>query len=156
MKISRIVFLFSAFLWLNAMLHAAAVPGRWEKVETLRPGTRVFVALKSGEELDATLQEVTIDGLVVRRLDGSDLDLPKVSVRRVVLPGIREDDRVWNGLAIGAASGVGLYVGLRAGLEGGIAPQDIFGASLLAAIGMGVGALIDAAVQRSEVVYRAR
>ena len=91
-------------------------------------------------------------------LGGQERELSKSSIRKIVQIGQRHNDSVWNGLAIGAVTGAGSYLAGHAILCcAPNAAHDVGGALVFAAIGMGIGALIDAAsISDERVVYRAR
>jgi hypothetical protein len=43
--------MFAVVLLMNSLLYAVVIPGRWEKVETLKQGSEITVALQKMEIL---------------------------------------------------------------------------------------------------------
>ncbi|MEE8584187.1 MAG: hypothetical protein V3T83_04975 [Acidobacteriota bacterium] len=157
MKLRRFSHLITWLALGTLSMQAGIIPGRWEKVDTLVPDTEIVVMLDSGERLVARYQESSPAAILVRRPDGKELELPKRAVEKVVLAGVKKKDRIWDGLAIGAAVGAGSYlIGHAASCCAPNAPHDAAFAGVFAAIGMGIGALIDFAVRQEEVLYRAK
>ena len=56
MNAKRIITLISALLLLNSHLWSEVMPGRWEKVDSLKPGTTIIIKLKGGDRMEWTWQ----------------------------------------------------------------------------------------------------
>jgi len=160
------VLFFSLLLAGVLALHAQVIPGRWEKADSIPPGTRVTVQDKSGESVEGSFLRSSPEDLTVSDATGQGIRLAKADVQRITgTEPVR--DRVRNGtligLAIGAASGFAIAVGAnaKATASGPIFDREdwafYFPASL---VGGGLGALagwgIDAARKSPEVYFQSR
>jgi hypothetical protein len=120
----------------------------------LTPGDRVVVT-DDRQSIRGRIAEITADSLV---LDGTELvRIPLTSLRQID----RAGDTLGNGMAIGAAIGGGATLALIAkacsnsncaDTSASLDPRLVLVGSL---IGAGVGAIVDAAVDRRKTVYRA-
>ncbi len=151
----------------SVLLHADAIPGRWEKVEAQAPGTGLTVILKSGDRFDCAYKELQMDTLVVETGAG-ERRIPKVEIQRLETIGLVSDpvkDGTLKGAAIGAIAG-GVFFGIVGGAIGDRdgAGRRIAGALVIGAIGAGIGAGGGAALgfavdywhKAPEVLYVAR
>jgi hypothetical protein len=150
---------------------AETVPGRWEKVELLEPGSSVSVLLLSGELVEGTFEGFEGDEFLLGR-GRTTQPLEKHAIYRVTTSYVEKDSPVrgalW-GLAVGAAFG-GILVatdasvgfvsdpgesGLTGGISSGGHEWDNEGAVVAgsAAIGCLLGLLIDVSVDPTEVQY---
>lgn len=124
----------------------------------VQPGDRLSITATTGERtigrlagIDAERLTLEVDG---RPRSWTDDDIAQIEQRR--------DDSLKNGLIIGAVSGcvVGAGLGLLfSHIDDDGAGVSVTGATaslaMMSAMGAGIGALIDAAVRRQQVVYRA-
>jgi hypothetical protein len=156
---------------------AETVPGRWEKVELLKPGSSVSVLLLSGELAEGAFEGIQGDQLLLRR-GQTTVPLEKHAIYRVTTSHVEKDSpargALW-GLAVGAAFGgilvatdasVGIVSdpggsGLTGGISSGGHEWDNKGAIVAgsAAVGCLLGLLIDLSVDpmevQHEIVYQA-
>jgi hypothetical protein len=132
------------------------IPGRWEKVQSLKQGYAVTVKLDSGERIKALYRGLTEDGLLLQKNNGDDLEIPKSAVLEVTSQHRVGNDGLGNGAIIGAAIGGGfaLTVGLLYA-DGDDAGYVAAVTALYAAIGMGAGVGVDAIVKGHEVFFEA-
>jgi len=134
------------------------VPGRWEKVDGLKPGSAVTLELASGEKSEGAFVASTPQALTVESDTGGARTIPKDALSRVLLK--RSGKR---GMLYGAAIGAG------AGIATGLAVSSQFDetffarADLMALTCGGIGALAGALIgqaaiksEEQEVVFRRR
>ena len=162
---------------MGVSVRAGTVPGRWEKVELLQPGSSVSVLLISGELAEGTFEGFEGDEFILRS-GRTTLPLEKPAIYRVTTSYVEKDSPVkgalW-GLAAGAAFG-GILVatdgsagfvsdpggsGFTGGISSGGHEWENKGAIVAgsAAVGCLLGLLIDISVDpmevQHEVVYQA-
>jgi len=167
MKISRIHAALSVLILAGGTLQAQVPAGRWEKVDSLQPGTRILVKLKAGDRLEGAFTSSSADILVLSESSGQERTFAKSMVRSVeTAAGV--PDRLRNGVLIGlvagAAAGIlGLVVYANAKTNGPVYWGDeegsgylIAGALVGSGIGAASGAAIDAAIRKRAVLYEAR
>jgi len=145
-----------AFLTINS-LTAGVVPGRWEKVESLKEGTRILVEIKSGNRLEGAFKRVSPQELTIIDPGGSDRQVPKTAVARIVTAE-KVKDGLTNGMLIGMGVGTGIAVGAVALATGGVSEECIVcGLAIFVGFagGWGMGAAIDAIHNGPEVLYQA-
>jgi hypothetical protein len=116
----------------------------------------VRMRLLSGERLSGVVHQVFADAVDVSTPVGP-RTIPRAAIVDVRQ---RQDDSVANGAVIGATIGAGLLLGIIAALSpvldcDGCAGQVAGATALYAGAGAGLGALVDAAIRRDEVVYAA-
>jgi hypothetical protein len=123
----------------------------------IRPGDRLSVRVRSGEEIVGTFSRASASSLTMV-VDGQSREIPADAVQQVVLQ--RGRNRLMLGLLIGAP--VGAYAGSSncyrvdtSSYRPGTGPPPSCGASVLAgvAIGAAVGALVGSRVWRPTLVY---
>jgi hypothetical protein len=150
-----------------APLWGQTLPGRWEKVEGLQPGTDINIRLKTGDRLKGTFKGVSPDALDLIDDSAQARTIPKSIIQAIETLG-KKPDRLCNGAWIGALVGVaGGIAGMIAfgnaktngpvhwGVEEG--PGYLVGAALAGgAIGAATGAIVDASIKHPEVLYRAK
>ncbi len=149
----------------SSLLNAAVVPGRWEKVDSLRSGERIVVTLKAGGLGRFSLKESDADDVTVVTSTGRELKIAKTEVRSIVgektVIGL---DGTLKGAVAGFAVGAliaGIILGAIANNEGGwsstttahVLGYGAAGAGIGAAVGFGVD--ISQKHRRTEVLYRA-
>jgi len=99
--------LLACLLFGVAIVQAAVVPGRWEKVASLERGTPVSVVLKSGARLPVYFEGLDAEAVRIRVPGEGERQIPKIEIQQITAG---KKDSNWNGAAIGA--GVGLAAGL--------------------------------------------
>ena len=141
----------------TATLEAGVIPGRWEKVDGLQEGTRIVVEIKSGDRLEGAFKGSSPQELTVTDPAGSDRQVPKTAVAKIVTAE-KVKDGLTNGMLIGMGVGTGVAVGAVALATGGVSEECIVcGLAICAGFagGWGIGAAIDAIHQGPEVLYQA-
>lgn len=135
----------------GGFLYAQAVPGRWEKVDSLKPNSGIVITLKAGDRLEGTFKSSNPDSLTLNELSGGERVFPKSEIRKITS---REthDDPVANGTLIGFGAGAGGFLAVHAAI---VPLQEHDAAQALACGGIGalVGLLIDKAVKKPETLY---
>ena len=118
--------------WLTSVaLHGGVVPGRWEKLDSLEPGSKILLVSQAGDTVLYTFQSANSTSLTVRARDGRDLVIPKSHVTRVIKRNSRSSKQAWIGTAIGAGTGFALgALGSRGADEGPFARWEVAGISL--------------------------
>lgn len=146
-------------LWFSlATLNAAVVPGWWEKVDALPPGTQLKVRLKLDDRVEGAFESSDTTALTLVGRDGRRMQLRKGDVRKVETAEKVQDpvlDGAVKGTAIGALAG-GVYFGLH-GLEGG--PGLVMFGGLVGALmggGAAIGLAVDYYTEAPEVLYRSK
>jgi hypothetical protein len=144
-------------LILTLMLHAQVIPGRWDKVDILEPGTAIIVTLQAGERLVCSFKSSGPDNLTLTDDQGSERRLPKSEIKKIVSADKYHDTTV-DGTASGAVigTGVGALLGILHAVstdkKSGIAPITLAGTGLGALFGYGA----DKSRQDNRVLYLAR
>jgi hypothetical protein len=126
----------------------------WRRVDTLEPGTRSVVTLKTGEKRVGDFRRVTADGvtIAVRPKNGDGHAREETLPKSLIAAVATASDPVWNGALIGAGVGTGLAVWdyLIDPSEPGNAAVFTVAIGLGTAIGAGVDALLN---QGGRVLY---
>jgi hypothetical protein len=95
---------------LASFLQGGVIPGRWEKVDGLQPGSKIILTLKAGDRLKCTFKDS--DSTSLRISDaGQELVIPKDSIAKVVRENRRSNKPAVIGAAIGALAGVASAAG---------------------------------------------
>jgi hypothetical protein len=132
-----------------------AVPGDWERVEALRPGTPLVVRLKSGGRITGAFKTLHPMTLALINRDGSESSVRRSDVATIVTRGAR--DGLTNGTLIGIGIGLtaaAVILSMIGSGDGYVLPSAEWGAPLLlSSIGGVVGALIDRAHEGEEILY---
>jgi len=92
-----------------AASQTTAISGDWQRVDTLTPGTRIVVRLKTGEERIAAFRMATADELTIAPSDAggerspanetlAKVDIARVSTRDAIVHGVR------NGALVGGSA----------------------------------------------------
>jgi hypothetical protein len=130
------------------------LPGAWDRVEALRPGSRLVITPESGGRVEGALRELRPNVLVLTDSAGREFTLTRREVQRIV--GVESDGRT-NGVVIGAGIGLGAALAIVAGLgagDGYVLPSAKWGAPLLLSSAGGLwGAFIDSAHKRERLLY---
>jgi hypothetical protein len=138
--------------------HGGVIPGSRERIDALQPGSQLVITLKSGTCLEGVFKAALPEVLDLTDRVGNDLSIPMSQIDRIVALGTR--DSLTNGIAIGAGIGLGAALAILAAVasqDGDVLPSAKVGAPLLlSGVGGLVGALVDRAHAREQVVYRAR
>jgi hypothetical protein len=136
----------------------AVIPGSWDKVEALRPGSPFVVILKGTQRLEGDFKALGAQFLILTDRAGKERSIPISEVDRIVAPGRK--DPLTNGIAIGAGVGLGAAIAILTALgsqDGYVLPSAKVGAPLmLTGAGGLVGALVDRARVTERVLYRVR
>jgi hypothetical protein len=164
MKAIRFQSVLLTVLLAGASVRAEIIPGRWEKVAALPPGTGVTVWLQAGDRWEGSFRSLGNDDLVVSDPGGAERRVPKTAVLRIESAGTVRD-RLGNGALIGA--GIGCAAGVVSFLSfarsktasGPFFYGETRGVTVAAAlVGGGLGALagaaVDASIKGHEVLYR--
>lgn len=152
-KANHVAAIVFGLLIFSATALAETIPGRWEKVDALQPGTGIIVSLEGGERLECEFVSADDTAITIRE-SGAERNLPKSGVQKIVAAEKKGTGPLWTGAVIGALVGVAVG-GIVASQvnDSGTKAGDILGC---AAIGAGVGLGIDAAVGARETFYKAR
>jgi hypothetical protein len=138
--------------------HAGVIPGSRERIEALQTGSQLVVTLNSGARLEGAFKAIGPAVLTLTDQSGKELSIPMSEIDSIVLRGAR--DSLTNGIAIGAGIGLGASLAILAAVgsqDGEVLPSAKVGAPLLlSGVGALVGAFVDRAHTREQVVYRAR
>ncbi len=145
---------------LACFVFSGVVPGRWEKLAAEPVGAEIRIVFRSGEHLEATIQEVAADHIKVLTGDGRQIFAQKSDITRIISG--RRHDRVRNGALTGAAigGGIGVLSLIYFLSESGTHDTDAWGTGgVVTMIGFGsglfIGAGIDAALKGDLVLYEA-
>jgi hypothetical protein len=153
---SRLIFILAALLSMTATIHAVVIPGRWEKVDGLTPGTETIVELRAGERIDRSLKHSGPEDLTLIELGGSERRIPKSEVSTISYRQ-KHADSLSNGALIGF--GVGTVLGLVGCVTPPYPPDKetlFIGPLAFGGIGAAIGPVADAAHQANEVLYKAQ
>lgn len=135
--------------------HAPVVPGSWDRVAMLRPGSRVVVTLIDGGQLEGVFRALGPGGLDLTDSAGRDVGVARSNIRRIVARG-RPDD-LTNGALIGAGIGLGTAAAILAVIASGdgyVLASVKWGAPLLlSAVGGVIGVFVDRGHTDDQVVY---
>ena len=148
----RIVILIPIFGLMSSMMAGVPIPGRWEKVERLRPGIRIEVQLKSGEKFQGAFLQLQPQFLNLRD-ERRVREFPRPSIAYITVLETQHDS-VANGTLIGLGGGAAVGAGIGAAIwESGTDDREsaIFFTSL---IGAGLGTLFGALADRSMPRFR--
>jgi uncharacterized protein YcfJ len=137
---------------------AGVIPGRWEKVDSLREGEDIVVVMKSGERIEGDFQSADVDSITVKPIREKDRRIVKAEVTQVEREGVKQDGAL-DGAAIGAGAGAGLGI-LFASVVGEENSEYRHGAQVLgvilgAAVGFGVGYGVDSMRGKPVLLYQA-
>jgi len=167
MRQMRILVTIVSFLLATATLRAQVPAGRWEKVESLQPGTRILVKLQPGDHLEGEFRGSSPVGIILSESSGQERTIPKSMIQKVETAA-RNSDRLRNGTLIGLAAGAALGIASMAVFadvktSGPVYWGDDEGYSWLilaglvgGGLGAAAGAGIDAANRGREILYQAR
>jgi hypothetical protein len=154
MKVRGITPLFLLALLTTLPVLGGVVPGRWEKVESLQPGTGIVVSLNSGEKMTCFLQGTTSTAISVVSSEGTDHELPKIAVSRIET---LEKHRgpLWDGVLIGGAIGLAV-AGILISQYGSSTTNNAAALGVYGAMGAGIGLAVDAGVAGRKTLYKAK
>ena len=147
-------------LAIPSFLQAQTIPGRWEKVDQLPPGSNITITLTTGQKITAAFCGAQTDFLTVT-IDSTEMKVPKADVQTIARTA---NDRLRNGVLIG--TGVGFAAGFlslvsfnaHVTASGPIWDREgvgyYIGAGLIGAgIGAVTGLMIDSARKTTEIIY---
>ena len=133
------------------------IPGNWEAVEALQPGTLIVVTLNNGDRIQGAYKALHSVMLEIRDHDGTDSRVARWDVVTIVVS--VASDSSMNGALIGAGIGVaaaGIVLGTIASGDGYVLPSAQWGAPLLlSAAGGLLGIVIDRAHRDEQLLYEA-
>ena len=140
----------------TASLHAAVIPGRWEKVEDLEEGYPIIVTMKGWERIKGAFHGLGEESLLLMKDNGKELDLPKADVIKVESQDKPNNDSLLNGPMWGAILGGGLSALGMALSHDDLPSDEIVGViALSAGLGAGIGFVGDVLIKTPEVFYEA-
>ncbi len=128
-----------AFVCLDSSLQAGVIPGRWEKVDELKPGSSITVTLKTGDTLHGKFAGSAADSIRIT-VDDVERELPKSAVSSVALL-----QHGWSRQKkAGVAALIGFPVGFAIGYAAGpyIGDDDSMPSGERAKAGAAIGAII--------------
>ena len=165
MKAPKFITAFATLLLLTTAVQAEVIPGRWEMVDSLEPGTPIVIKLKTGDRMECSFKESSPKEISFIDESGNEKKVPKAEIL-----GIESTEKTGDGLKNGAWIGAGL------GAVGGIVSLYVYADSVTASgpiwgdesagifvaaglVGAGIGALagvaVDASIKRNEIFYKA-
>jgi small nuclear ribonucleoprotein (snRNP)-like protein len=126
----------------------------WENVKAISPGTKLEVALRSGETLKGELVDASDLMLTLSRNEKS-INIERKNVFRVYRQGKRSIKRnVLIGAGVGGGAGVGAGIAIFSGGDFNYSVMPALG-FVGAGIGAGVGALLGTRRSRPTLIYEA-
>jgi len=157
---------FASLLLIAATVQSEVIPGRWELVDRLEPGTPIVLKLKAGERMDCSFKGSSPDDVSYIDDIGVERTMPKKEIQQIESQS-KTCDSLKNGAGYGALLGAaGGIVGLAAYAKsvtasGPVLSGESAGAFIGAGlVGAGIGAVagmaVDAATRRHKVFYKAR
>jgi len=137
---------------------ADVIPGRWDKVASLIPGTRIVVQMESGDSIQGEFVFTTAESLAIDIETNNRTTVPKKAVSRV-LEEKKGHRRTLLGTVIGGTAGALTGVAISGRFD-----ETFFARRDLMALSCGgIGALAGALIGRSigtddhqEVIFRSR
>jgi hypothetical protein len=144
--------IFLLVILVESQLLAGTIPGRWEKIDSLEPGTFLNLQMDSGTRLECQFLRSDQKSVTVRDVEEADREIPKTAIRRIETIE-KKRGPIWTGALIGAAIGAAASGIVIAAVDA----EDVNAGPIVffTAIGAGIGLGIDAAVAKPEVLYRA-
>ncbi len=131
------------------------IPGNWEAVEGLRPGTSIIVTLNDGGRIRGVFKALHPIMLEIHNHDRKDSSVARSDVANIV----GASDSSINGALIGAGIGLaaaGIVLGTIGSGDGYVLPSAQWGAPLLlSAVGGLLGIVIDRAHRDEQLLYEA-
>ena len=166
MRVREYIAGFAVLLLTVSTVRADVLPGRWELVDALEPGTPVIIRLKAGDRMECVFKGSSPVDVIFADERGNEGRLPKSEILRIEMA-----EKTGDGLANGALIGMGLGAAGAIGAlyayadsvtaSGPIWGGDSAGYFILAGfVGAGIGALVgmaaDASIKKNKVLYEAR
>lgn len=131
------------------------IPGAWDRVDAVQPGSPLVVTLKSGDRIEGAFKALRPGMLALTDPAGRETSVPRSEVGKIVARGVK--DRLRNGALTGAGVGLGAALAVLAVVgsrDGYVLPSARWGAPLLlSSVGGVVGALVDRAHKGDELLY---
>lgn len=134
---ARILTIFVLSAISTTSLSAGVIPGRWEKLDVLEPGSKILLTSKAGDSMRSTFKSSDSSSLTVKERGGREIVIPKSHVAKVVQQNSRSSKPAWIGAAIGGGTGVAMGLAGN-GDEGPFAKREV-AAPFLGLIGAAVG-----------------
>ena len=140
---------------LTAQAWAGVVPGRWEKVDSLKSGADIIVIMQSGDSFRGSFRSSDSESVTVKT-GGEDRSFPKHPIKQIEAEGVKEDGAIDGGL-IGAGIGaaVGALLGSRSRSDDFKGTATGLLALVGAGIGFGVGYAADSGSGKPVLLYQA-
>jgi hypothetical protein len=133
------------------------IPGNWEAVEALRPGTPIAVTLNNGGRIRGVFKALHPMILEIDDQVGRDSSVARSDIANIV--GSGASDSSTNGALIGAGIGLaaaGIILGAIGSSDGYVLPSAKWGAPLLLSGAGGLlGIVIDRAHRDEQLLYEA-
>jgi hypothetical protein len=165
MSAKRIITSFASLLLVASNLWAEVIPGRWEKVDGLKPGTIIIIKLKGGDRMECSFQTTSPSDIAFLDENEVKRKLPKSGVQQIESTekvGDRLRNGAWIGAGVGAATGMLSWYAYANSVtaSGPLWGEEGTGFFLAAGlVGAGIGAIagtaVDAAIKGNEVLYKA-
>jgi hypothetical protein len=131
------------------------MPGSWDKVVVLRPGSRMLVTLIDGKRLEGRFETLDPGDLRLTDSAGRDFDVARSNIRQIAVRGERDD--LINGVLIGAGVGLGTAATILAVAASGdgyvLASAKWAAPLLLSTVGGVIGVFVDRAHTDTQVLY---
>jgi len=141
-----------------SLTFADVIPGRWDKVANLVPGTPIVVEMQSGDSIRGTFVSTTDESLAIDSETKNRMTVPKSAVSRV-LEERKGKRQTLLGAVIGAGGGVATGLAISASFDETFFARADLMALTCGAIGALTGALIGNSIggdDRQEVIFRSR
>ena len=157
---------FAVLLLATATVRADVIPGRWEIVDGLKPGTPIIITLKAGDRMECSFKgsgpaDVTFADERENERRVLKTDILKIESGEKTRDGLANGALI--GMGLGAAGAIGaLYAFADSVTESGpVWGGESTGYYIAAGfVGAGIGALaglaVDASVKKHKVLYKAR
>ena len=153
MKGRTLISLVSLVVVSTVSVPAGVVPGKWQKVDALQPGTQIKVTLKAGDRIECIFNSSGPVDLTLTDAGRGEVKVPKSEVLKIV-GSDGYNDSIGDGVAMGALIGVGLVL-VSMAVEGNSRFSNAGEIALGAGMGAVVGLVVDTAHKGNELLYRA-
>jgi hypothetical protein len=139
------------------MTRSGVVPGNWNAIEALQPGTQVIVTLKNGGRVSGTFKALEPMLLEITAQDDKDSSVARSEVANIMTSS--GGDSLVNGALIGAGVGLAAAAIVLATIGSGngyVLPSAQWGGPLvLSGAGFVLGMVIDRAHRDERLLYKA-
>ncbi len=154
MKNRSLAGLITSLALLTTSAQAGAIPGRWEKVGMLPPGSEIIITLKGGERVESVFRSLSPNELTVIDPAGRERKLVKSGVHRIVRENHHDSpvDGTLIGAGAGSAGGLVLSFVCFAAFQHG---SCFVWTPLGAGVGAAAGVVADSLHKGKELLYQA-